>query len=85
MTFPLPESRDVTTLLLAWGSGDEAALERLVPLVHRELSRLAQRAMAAERPDHTLQPSALVNEVYLRLVDMASVKWNDRQWVQRRK
>jgi RNA polymerase sigma-70 factor, ECF subfamily len=68
----------VTTLLLAWGDGDEAALEQLVPLVHRELRRLAQRAMAGERADHTLQPTALVNEVYLRLVDMKSFRWNDR-------
>ncbi len=75
---PLPQSAQVTTLLLAWGHGDEGALEQLVPLVHRELRRLAQRAMASERADHTLQPTALVNEVYLRLVDMRSVRWNDR-------
>ncbi len=68
----------VTTLLLAWGNGDEGALEQLVPLVHRELRRLAQRAMAGERADHPLQPTALVNEVYLRLVDMKNVRWNDR-------
>ena len=68
----------VTTLLLAWGDGDERALEQLVPLVHRELRRLAQRAMAGERANHTLQPTALVNEVYLRLVDMKNVRWNDR-------
>ena len=72
------EQSHVTTLLLAWGNGDEAALERLVPLVHRELRRLARRAMAAERADHTLQPTALVNEVYLRLVDLKNVRWNDR-------
>ena len=68
----------VTTLLLAWGNGDEGALEQLVPLVHRELRRLAQRAMAGERADHTLQPTALVNEVYVRLVDMQHVHWNNR-------
>ena len=68
----------VTTLLLAWGDGDDSALEQLVPLVHRELRRLAQRAMAGERTNHTLQPTALVNEVYLRLVDLKSVRWNDR-------
>jgi RNA polymerase sigma factor (TIGR02999 family) len=68
----------VTTLLHAWGGGDEAALQQLVPLVHRELRRLAQRAMAGERGDHTLQPTALVNEVYLRLVDIKTVKWSDR-------
>jgi RNA polymerase sigma factor (TIGR02999 family) len=68
----------VTTLLRAWGGGDEAALQQLVPLVHRELRRLAQRAMASERGDHTLQPTALVNEVYLRLVDIKTVQWSDR-------
>ena len=72
------QSAQVTTLLVAWGSGDDGALEQLVPLVHRELRRMAQRAMAGERADHTLQPTALVNEVYLRLVDMKSVRWNDR-------
>src|SRR5687768_5803034 len=75
---PLTRSACVTTLLLAWGEGDEGALEQLVPLVHRELRRLAQRAMAGERADHTLQPTALVNEVYLRLVDLKNVRWNDR-------
>ena len=68
----------VTTLLLAWANGDDAALQQLVPLVHRELRRLARRAMAGERADHTLQPTALVNEVYLRMVDLKSVRWNDR-------
>ena len=68
----------VTTLLVAWADGDEGALEQLVPLVHRELRRMAHRVMSAERADHTLQPTALVNEVYLRLVDMKSVRWNDR-------
>ena len=74
----MTDSAHVTTLLLAWGDGDEGALEQLVPLVHRELRHLAKRAMAMERADHTLQPTALVNEVYLRLVDMKSVRWNDR-------
>jgi RNA polymerase sigma-70 factor, ECF subfamily len=71
-------TQHVTTLLVAWANGDEGALEQLVPLVHRELRRMAHRAMSAERSDHTLQPTALVNEVYLRLVDMKSVRWNDR-------
>jgi RNA polymerase sigma factor (TIGR02999 family) len=75
---PSTPSTHVTTLLLAWGDGDESALEQLIPLVHRELRRIAQRAMAGERADHTLQPTALVNEVYLRLVDMKCVRWNDR-------
>lgn len=71
-------SQHVTTLLVAWGNGETDALEQLVPLVHRELRRIAQRAMAGERADHTLQPTALVNEVYLRLVDMKTVRWSDR-------
>jgi RNA polymerase sigma factor (TIGR02999 family) len=75
--FPAGQSH-VTSLLLAWGGGDDSALEQLVPLVHRELRRLAQRAMAGERANHTLQPTALVNEVYLRLVDLKNVRWNDR-------
>ena len=71
-------SPHVTTLLLAWGNGDEHALDELIPLVHRELRRMAQRAMAGEHAGHTLQPTALVNEVYLRLVNIKSVQWNDR-------
>ena len=75
MSGPSPH---VTTLLLAWGNGDEHALDELIPLVHRELRGMAQRAMAGEHAGHTLQPTALVNEVYLRLVDIKSVQWNDR-------
>jgi RNA polymerase sigma-70 factor (ECF subfamily) len=63
-------------LLPSWGNGDEAALQQLVPLVHRELRKLARRAMSRERGDHTLEPTALGNEVYLRLVDMKSVPWS---------
>ena len=73
-----PDPQDVTSLLLAWGEGKDSALDQLIPLVHRELHRMASRAMAAERKDHTLQPTALVNEVYLRLVDVKHVQWNDR-------
>lgn len=69
---------DVTALLLAWGQGDEAAFERLVPLVHAELHRIAMRCMADERAGHSLQPTALVNEAYLRLIDVQRVKWHDR-------
>ena len=68
----------VTDLLLAWNQGDEAALERLIPIVHLELRRLARRQMRRERKSHTLQTTALVNEVYLRLVDINRVRWNDR-------
>ena len=65
----IPSSVEVTQLLLAWSQGEPAALEKLVPLVHAELSRLAHHYMAGERTGHTLQTTALVNEAYLRLVD----------------
>ena len=68
----------VTELLKAWGGGDEAALNELVPLVESELRRLARGHMARERAGHTLQTTALVNEAYLRLVDAQDVRWNDR-------
>jgi len=69
---------DLSILLRAWSSGDESALERLAPLVYDELHRLAHRYMARERAGHTLQTTALVNEAYLRLVDVNSVQWQDR-------
>ena len=68
----------VTGLLLAWGKGDEAAFQRLVPLVERELHRIAKRCMAGERAGHSLQATALVNEAYLRLIDVQHVNWQDR-------
>jgi RNA polymerase sigma-70 factor (ECF subfamily) len=68
----------VTDLLVAWGLGDASALEHLVPLVHGELRRLARREMRRERAGHTLQTTALVNEAYLRLVDLSRVRWQDR-------
>lgn len=71
-------SEDVTQLLVAWSDGDEGALEKLLPLVYDELHRLAERYMQRERSDHTLQPTALVNETYLRLVDQTRVKWRNR-------
>jgi RNA polymerase sigma-70 factor, ECF subfamily len=71
-------SHDITGLLRAWRGGDDAALARLVPVVYGELRRRARHYMNSERPDHTLQPTALVNEVYLRLVDCKDVNWNDR-------
>jgi RNA polymerase sigma factor (TIGR02999 family) len=74
----LPSSVGVTQLLRAWRQGDEGALERLIPLVQPELHRLAHRSMSREKPNHTLQTTALVNEVYLRLVDITQVSWNDR-------
>jgi RNA polymerase sigma-70 factor (ECF subfamily) len=68
----------VTQLLAAWGEGDQAAFDRLIPVVQAELRRIARRKMANERADHTLQPTALVNEAYLKLVDIRHVKWQDR-------
>ena len=68
---PAPSDRlrpDVTALLAAWGEGDEAALQQLMPLVHDELHRIARRCMAGERAGHSLQATALVNEAYLRLI-----------------
>ena len=69
---------DVTQLLLAWSAGDENALNELIPLVYEELRRLAKSHMRRERPGHTLQTTALVNEAYLRLVDARSVRWQSR-------
>ena len=71
-------SHRATELLQAWGAGDAAAFELLIPLVHAELRRLARRYMGHERPGHTLQPTALVNEAYLRLVDLQKMRWQDR-------
>ena len=68
----------VTRLLLAWNQGDEAALDELLPIVYAELRRLARSYMARERYGHTLQPTALINEVYLRLVDVRQVHWQNR-------
>ena len=69
---------DVTTLLLAWRQGDEAALDELIPLVYQELRRMAHCYLAGQRPGHTLQTTALVHETYLRLVDCRQVRWQDR-------
>jgi RNA polymerase sigma-70 factor, ECF subfamily len=71
-------SAEITRLLRAWGGGDPAALEDLAPMVYAELRRMAQRCMRREKPGNTLQPTALVNEAYLRLVDIANVRWQDR-------
>src|SRR5450631_2381990 len=73
-----PESPEITELLKAWGSGDAAALDRLTPLVYEELRRLARRYMRNERAGNTLQTTALVNEAYLRLVDVKNSGWRDR-------
>lgn len=68
----------VTQLLLDWGNGDKAALDKLVPVVYQELRRLAAYYMRRERPGHTLQTSALVNEAYMRLVDYSQMRWQSR-------
>src|SRR5918993_6049690 len=70
--------KEITRLLVAWGDGDESALEGLTPLVYEELRRLAHHYMSRERPGHTLQTTALVNEAYLRLVDQESICWENR-------
>ena len=70
--------QEVTRLLQAWKAGDEGALERLMPLVYDELHRLARRHMAAEQTGHPLQTTALVHEVYLRLVDANTIDWQNR-------
>jgi RNA polymerase sigma factor (TIGR02999 family) len=70
--------RDVTDLLLRWGQGDQGALDRLMPAVYRDLRALAGSIFARESPGHTLQPTAVVNEVYMRLVDQRRVRWRNR-------
>ena len=69
---------NVTQLLVSWSKGDQAALEALTPVIQQELHRLAARYMAGERPGHLLQPTALVNEAFLRLVDWKDARWQNR-------
>lgn len=71
-------SETPTDLLLAWGNGERAAFDRLLPLVSHELRQLAGRYLRRERQGHTLQPTALVNEAYLRLIDLNRIQWQDR-------
>ena len=71
-------SQELSSLLRAWNSGDESALDKLMPLVYDELHRLAHWHMARERAGHTLQTTALVNEAYLRLIDTDQIQWQDR-------
>ena len=68
----------ITSLLVAWSGGEESALAELTPLVHGELRRLARSQLRRERDDHTLRTDALVNEAYVRLVDLGRVDWRDR-------
>ena len=72
------QSQGITELLLAWSQGEQATLDKLVPRVHAELRRLAHRYMARERTGHTLQTTALVNEAYLRLINVEQVRWQNR-------
>ena len=69
---------EITELLIKWGEGDRAALEELIPVVYAELKRLARRYMGKERVGHTLQTSALINEAYLKLVELHTIEWQDR-------
>src|SRR6185369_5431367 len=73
-----PSPKEITRLLVAWGDGDQSALDKLAPLVQSELHRLAHHYMGRERPGHTLQTSALVNEAYIRLIDWRNVRWQNR-------
>jgi len=77
-TMEASDSAEVTGLLKAWTGGDQAALDRLMPIVYEELRRMARRYMRNERSGNTLQTTALVNEVYLRLVDVENVDWQHR-------
>ena len=74
----MPPSSEVTGLLIKWCDGDQSALEQLIPLVERELHRIAHRYMRREQPGHTLQTTALVNEAFLRLMDQNRVRWQNR-------
>ena len=73
-----PSPHEITQLLKAWSNGEQSALDRLMPLVYKDLHRLARRHMAGERNDNTLQATALVNEAYARLVDSKQATWQDR-------
>lgn len=75
---PSPASSDVTALLIEWSHGDEAALERLLPVIYDECRRIASRQLRREDRDHTLDPTALVHEAYLRLVDQRRSTWENR-------
>ena len=75
---PVNSANEVTQLLVSWGKGDQQSLENLIPLVYDELRRQARRYLRRERPDHTLQSSALVHEVYVRLIDQRQANWHNR-------
>jgi RNA polymerase sigma factor (TIGR02999 family) len=73
-----PTAADASTLLRAWSKGDQGALDRLMPIVYDELRRMARRYLRGERPGHSVQTTALVNEAYIRLVDYKRMQWQDR-------
>ena len=73
-----PSEHNVTELLVAWGNGDQVALEKLAPLIHAELHRLAKGYLSRESPGHPLQTSALINEAYVRLIDWNNTRWQNR-------
>src|SRR6266853_3987703 len=73
-----PSPQQVTQLLVAYSAGDRAALDELMPLVYEELRQMAHHYISRERPGHTLQTSALINEAYIRLVDQKNIQWQDR-------
>lgn len=75
---PTMSPQEVTQLLADWGNGDRSALDKLLPLIHAELRRIAQRQMSHERPGHTLQATALVNEAYLKLAGQQGFEWQNR-------
>ena len=78
MPIPSLPSQEITQLLVDWGNGNQAALDRLMPLVYTELRQLAHSYMRRERPDHTMQTTALIHEAYLRLVDQTQVRWENQ-------
>ena len=73
-----PPTNELTQLLVDWRKGDKAALDKLMPVVYQELRRIARRYMRGERAGHSLQSAALVNEAYLRLIDIKSMDWQNR-------
>ncbi len=75
---PTPPANEITGLLADWSKGDQSALERLVPLVYQELHKLAHSYLRDESPGHTLQPTALIHEAYLRLIDQNIQEWQSR-------
>jgi len=78
MSLPVVSKREITAMLRAWGAGDEQASDELIRAVYQELRRQARFQLRRERPNHTLDSAALINEAYLKLVEQRSVKWKDR-------